>query len=98
MKLSTPELIEIAAGCPKDDGFCWCGHCKHVVKLPQHDIDRLETAFAGGLNLRVKCPRCHHHDVRLKFPQVVTPKVKPPVSAERAHELFAQVFMAVRRN
>ena len=93
MKAVTPELgIELACGTPKDDGFCWCKHCHHVVKLPQHDIDRLETAFAGGLELLVKCPRCHHHQVRLKFPQVVKPKpVKQPISRDRATELFRQL-------
>jgi hypothetical protein len=99
MKLITPDLIEIAAGLPKNDGFCWCGHCHHVVKLPQHDIDRLETAFAGGLVLKLKCPQCAHHEVRLKFPQVPRPKrVKPPVDPDKVPGLFAQVFAAVQRN
>jgi hypothetical protein len=101
MKPGTPELIadlEIAAGVPKADGFCWCGHCHHVVKVCQHDVDRLETAWAGGFPLLLKCPRCHHHKVRLRFPQVVKPRAPKGVSPQRAHDMFALVFAAVQRN
>lgn len=93
MNAITPLLnIEIATGVPKNDGFCWCGHCHHVVKMSQHDVDRLETAYAGGLCLKIKCPRCNHHKVQLRFPQV--PKAKPApkrVDPERGHNLFLQM-------
>lgn len=93
MKRATPELpLEFLLGTPKNDGFCWCGHCHHVLKLCQSDVDRLETAFAGGLQLNLKCPRCHHHKVVLKFPQVIKPKVLKAVTPERGKELFAEIF------
>lgn len=85
--------IEIPAGVSSRDGFFLCGHCHHVVDLSQREIDRAESAPAGAL-VDLKCPLCKRWEVRWHFPSPVKQKIRPmiPVSSERAHELFAQIF------
>lgn len=73
-------------------GFFHCDHCNHVVEPSQHQIEAAENAPAGSL-LKLKCPRCHKHEVSWRVPSVKAFK-KPepePVSHERGLELFAQL-------
>ena len=94
---TAPALMRLAddgqaAGVPSREGFFWCEHCRHVITLGQREVDAAESAPAGSL-VKMKCPRCKHHEVRWKFP---TPRhVKPapePVSLERGRELFAGIY------
>jgi len=91
--MSTPELLELPPGVPTREGFFWCGSCLHVVDLSQREVDAAENAPAGSL-VKLKCPRCRHHEVQWRFPSPVRAKrpAPAPVSLERGRELFAVFF------
>ena len=85
-----------AAGVPTLSGFFWCEHCNHVVTLSQLEVDTAESAPMGSL-VKMKCPRCHHHEVRWRFPRPAK-RVQPapePVSLERGRELFGLIFQEI---
>ncbi len=74
---ATMPLMDLAAsgepvGVPSREGFFWCERCHHVVTLSQREVDLAESAPAGSL-LKLKCPACHHHEVRWRFPSVIRP-------------------------
>jgi hypothetical protein len=93
-----------AAGVASRAGFFWCGHCNHVVTLSQREVESAENAPAGAL-VKMKCPRCHHHEACWRFPsqakrrrvvrggQLVKPL--PLVTLERGRELFALIFQEI---
>jgi hypothetical protein len=94
-----------AAGVASRAGFFWCGHCNHVVTLSQREVDAAESAPTGSL-VKMKCPRCHHHEARWRFPSPPRPvkrvarggqlvKPLPPVTLERGRELFAAIFQQI---
>lgn len=85
------SVIHVTHACPAE-GFFLCGHCDHVVEPSAQQIALAENAPIGAL-LKLKCPRCHKHEVAWRAPSPVRVRtVKPPVSAERGRELWAQVF------
>ena len=87
-----------AAGVPSGEGFFWCEHCHHTVTLGQYEVDAAENAPAGAL-VKLKCPRCHHHEVRWRFPSAPRSKPRPaPVDLERGLELFAGLKAELFRN
>lgn len=75
-------------------GFFHCGHCNHVVEPSAVQIEAAENAPAGSL-LKLKCPRCHKHEVGWKVPAVSrsrpVKRVPVYVSAEQGKELFKQL-------
>lgn len=107
---ATMPLMELAAngealgsaatGGVVREGFFWCEHCRKVVdELSQREIDAALSAPAGSL-VKLKCPGCHHHEVRWRDPSPARaigydnrPIKDPPkpVSVERGKELFARV-------
>ena len=95
MKATAIQLIEVppAFGVPKRQGYLWCAHCHAVVRLCQHEVDRMETAWAGGLVLRVGCPCCGARAVRLRYPTQPAPK---PTRADPklARRFFEQMYAA----
>jgi phage FluMu protein Com len=77
-------------------GFFHCGHCNHVVEPSEQQIAAAENAPAGSL-LKLKCPRCHKHEVGWR-PPIVKAWKKPepvPMSLERGLELFAELKQAL---
>ena len=88
-----------AAGVPSGEGFFWCEHCHHTVTLGQYEVDAAENAPAGSL-VKLKCPRCKHHEVRWRFPSAPRPPKRVPVPVEYDHglELFAALKAELFRN
>lgn len=93
MHTTQPEVPAVAPELARE-GFFWCGHCHHVVELEERLVQSALDAPSGSL-LRLKCPRCRHHEVEWRLPSRRRPRVVPlvqrPVDPERGAELWAEL-------
>jgi hypothetical protein len=92
MKSRQQALFAPGVPPPSDDGFFWCQHCNHVVRVSESEEEIAANAPAGSRAL-LKCPRCHKREVFWRTPTVNRARpTPPPLALERGRELFAKIY------